>query len=195
MGKRGQAHFLLCLRPMPRRTRIHIDGLPLHIVQRGHNRAACFFDDQDRHAYLGWLHEALVRERCRMHEDTGSGLEKQHFAEIAKIAKIVSPRRADRKSGSATCRKARRRLGVLASIERLGHLVRRRNRHSPWRASALPVDFSPVADVHHHDQETLVVDLVEDAIITDTNPPGVSSAEFLDSLWSGFIGQPADGTG
>jgi putative transposase len=52
---------------MPRRTRIHIDGLPLHIVQRGHNRAACFFDDQDRLAYLGWLHEALVRERCRLH--------------------------------------------------------------------------------------------------------------------------------
>jgi putative transposase len=52
---------------MPRRTRIHIDGLPLHIVQRGHNRAACFFDDQDRLAYLGWLREALARERCRLH--------------------------------------------------------------------------------------------------------------------------------
>jgi hypothetical protein len=52
-----------------------------------------------------------------------------------------------------------------------------------------------VADVHHHDQETLVVDLEEDAIITDTNPLGVSSVELLDSLWSGFIGQPADGTG
>ena len=52
---------------MPRRTRIHIDGLPLHIVQRGHNRAACFFDDQDRLAYLGWLREALARERCCLH--------------------------------------------------------------------------------------------------------------------------------
>ena len=52
---------------MPRRTRIHIDGLPLHIVQRGHNRAACFFDDQDRLAYLGWLREALAREGCRLH--------------------------------------------------------------------------------------------------------------------------------
>jgi putative transposase len=31
---------------MPRCTRIHIDALPLHIVQRGHNRAACFFDDR-----------------------------------------------------------------------------------------------------------------------------------------------------
>jgi putative transposase len=54
---------------MLRRTRIHIDGLPLHIVQRGHNRAACLFDDQDRRADLGWLHEALVRERCRLHAD------------------------------------------------------------------------------------------------------------------------------
>jgi putative transposase len=41
--------------------------LPLHLVQRGHNRAPCFFDDQDRHAYLGWLHEALEREHCRLH--------------------------------------------------------------------------------------------------------------------------------
>jgi putative transposase len=52
---------------MPRRPRIHIDGLPLHIVQRGHNRAACFFDDQHRFAYLGWLREALERERCSLH--------------------------------------------------------------------------------------------------------------------------------
>jgi REP element-mobilizing transposase RayT len=28
--------------PMPRRSRIHIDGVPLHIVQRGHNRQPCF---------------------------------------------------------------------------------------------------------------------------------------------------------
>ncbi|MCP4307803.1 MAG: transposase [bacterium] len=52
---------------MPRRSRIHINGLPLHIVQRGHNRAACFFEDQDRLAYVGWLREALERERCQLH--------------------------------------------------------------------------------------------------------------------------------
>ena len=28
---------------------------------------ACFFDDQDRLAYLGWLREALERERCSLH--------------------------------------------------------------------------------------------------------------------------------
>jgi REP element-mobilizing transposase RayT len=32
---------------MPRRARIHLPGLPLHIVQRGHNREACFFSEDD----------------------------------------------------------------------------------------------------------------------------------------------------
>jgi putative transposase len=36
-------------------------------VQRGHNRGACFFDDQDRLAYLQWLGEALDRADCRLH--------------------------------------------------------------------------------------------------------------------------------
>ena len=52
---------------MPRRPRVHIDGIPLHIVQRGHNRGACFFDEQDYHAYLHWLGDALQRERCSLH--------------------------------------------------------------------------------------------------------------------------------
>ena len=52
---------------MPRRTRIHIDGVPLHIVQRGHNREPCFFSDDDCHAYLLWLDEALAECRCTLH--------------------------------------------------------------------------------------------------------------------------------
>ena len=52
---------------MPRRSRIHLDGVPLHIVQRGHNRGACFFGEQDYHAYLGWLGEALQRGCCALH--------------------------------------------------------------------------------------------------------------------------------
>ena len=32
---------------MPRRPRIHLDGVPLHIVQRGHNREACFLAEED----------------------------------------------------------------------------------------------------------------------------------------------------
>jgi putative transposase len=52
---------------MPRRPRIHLDVVPLHIVQRGHNRGPCFFDEQDRHAYLNWLSDALRREQYALH--------------------------------------------------------------------------------------------------------------------------------
>lgn len=52
---------------MPRRPRIHLDGLPLHIVQRGHNREACFFCEEDYQSYLHWLGEALSRERVQLH--------------------------------------------------------------------------------------------------------------------------------
>jgi putative transposase len=52
---------------MPRRTRVHIAGLPLHIVQRGHNRDACFFGDDDRQGYLHWLGEGLSATGCLLH--------------------------------------------------------------------------------------------------------------------------------
>ena len=52
---------------MPRRSRIHIDNCPLHIVQRGHNRAPCFFTENDYGSYLHWLHEALTESNCALH--------------------------------------------------------------------------------------------------------------------------------
>lgn len=52
---------------MPRRPRTHLDNVPLHIVQRGHNRDACFFGDDDYHAYRHWLGEALRETGCRLH--------------------------------------------------------------------------------------------------------------------------------
>jgi len=52
---------------MPRRPRIHLDGVPLHIVQRGHNREACFLAEEDYHTYLHWLKEALGEAQCTLH--------------------------------------------------------------------------------------------------------------------------------
>ncbi|MBK9624780.1 MAG: transposase [Rhodocyclaceae bacterium] len=52
---------------MPRRPRIHLDGVPLHIVQRGHNRQPCFLGEEDYQAYLYWLGEALAKECCALH--------------------------------------------------------------------------------------------------------------------------------
>ena len=40
---------------MLRRPRVHLDGVPLHIVQRGHNREPCFFGEEDYSTYLYWL--------------------------------------------------------------------------------------------------------------------------------------------
>lgn len=52
---------------MPRRSRIYLPGLPVHIVQRGHNRDACFFAEDDYHAYRHWLGEALTATGCQLH--------------------------------------------------------------------------------------------------------------------------------
>jgi putative transposase len=52
---------------MPRRPRIQLDGVPLHIVQRGHNREPCFFSEEDYACYLQWLSEALAENQCALH--------------------------------------------------------------------------------------------------------------------------------
>jgi putative transposase len=37
---------------MPRRRRVDLSGIPQHVVQRGNNRGACLFCDDDLFAYL-----------------------------------------------------------------------------------------------------------------------------------------------
>ncbi|MGH8654350.1 MAG: transposase [Gammaproteobacteria bacterium] len=52
---------------MPRHPRVHLDGIPLHIVQRGYNREPCFFGEEDYVTYLHWLGEALKQTSCSLH--------------------------------------------------------------------------------------------------------------------------------
>lgn len=52
---------------MPRRPRIIISGVPLHIIQRGNNRQACFFADEDYSFYLAWLQEYCWKAGCAVH--------------------------------------------------------------------------------------------------------------------------------
>lgn len=49
---------------MPRRPRITLAGVPLHLIQRGNNRQACFFADEDYGAYLGWLEQYAQEIGC-----------------------------------------------------------------------------------------------------------------------------------
>ncbi|MDQ3286675.1 MAG: transposase [Pseudomonadota bacterium] len=47
---------------MPRRACLVLPNQPLHVTQRGVNRAAIFLDDQDRHHY-----RRLLRAACSLH--------------------------------------------------------------------------------------------------------------------------------
>lgn len=52
---------------MPRRSRLVLPGVPMHLIQRGNNRQACFFCEDDYRNYLRWLGEGAERFRCRVH--------------------------------------------------------------------------------------------------------------------------------
>jgi putative transposase len=47
--------------PMPRRARIALPGVPLHVIQRGNNRQACFFADDDYRFYLAQLSQCIEK--------------------------------------------------------------------------------------------------------------------------------------
>lgn len=55
------------LSSMPRRARLELPGVPLHITQRGVNRGAVFVDDEDRHHYLDLLSRATVSHGVAVH--------------------------------------------------------------------------------------------------------------------------------
>ncbi len=52
---------------MPRRSRIVLSGIPVHIIQRGNNRQSCFHRDEDRRFYLFHLARLLPRMGCALH--------------------------------------------------------------------------------------------------------------------------------
>ncbi|MEM6580674.1 MAG: transposase [Pseudomonadota bacterium] len=52
---------------MPRKPRFFIPGFPAHVVQRGNNRQAIFFEDVDFELYLSLLAQARDRYGCKIH--------------------------------------------------------------------------------------------------------------------------------
>jgi putative transposase len=52
---------------MPRKPRMYLPRVPCHIIQRGNNRAACFFTDQDYQFYLDCLSDASHRYGAFVH--------------------------------------------------------------------------------------------------------------------------------
>ncbi len=52
---------------MPRRPRVIHPGAPLHIIQRGNNRQACFYTEEDYCLYLEWLNDYAKESGCAIH--------------------------------------------------------------------------------------------------------------------------------
>src|SRR5207249_3259001 len=52
---------------MARPPRLELPDVPLHVRQRGINRAACFFTEVDRRFYLKCLAEAAAKRGCAVH--------------------------------------------------------------------------------------------------------------------------------
>ena len=52
---------------MPRIPRMAIPGIALHVVQRGNNRQAVFFDQADYVSYLNLLFESAARYDVSVH--------------------------------------------------------------------------------------------------------------------------------
>jgi putative transposase len=52
---------------MPRRARIMLAGVPVHVVHRGNNRQPCFYSDEDRRFYLFHLRRLLPESQCELH--------------------------------------------------------------------------------------------------------------------------------
>ena len=52
---------------MPRKPRFYLPVVPVHVVQRGNNRQAIFFDDSDYQVYIGWLKVSLAKYDCVLH--------------------------------------------------------------------------------------------------------------------------------
>jgi len=52
---------------MPRRPRVILPNVPQHIIQRGNNRQACFYADEDYLSYLEWLKKYSEKTECKIH--------------------------------------------------------------------------------------------------------------------------------
>lgn len=52
---------------MPRKPRMYVPDMPCHVIQRGNNRDACFFSDDDYRFYLECLQDACTNNDVDIH--------------------------------------------------------------------------------------------------------------------------------
>ena len=76
---------------MPRRSRITVAEVPVHIIQRGNNRGACFLADTDDELHLAHLQALAAKFACAVH---ATCLMTHH------VHLLLTPQAADRLAGA-----------------------------------------------------------------------------------------------
>ena len=107
---------------MPRRARMYLPGFPYHLVQRGNNRSACFFDAEDREYYLDLLSQVLVRCGVALHA---------YVLMTNHIHLLVTPEHADSISRMTRLVGSRYAQFVNKKYHRTGTLWEGRHKSSP----------------------------------------------------------------
>jgi putative transposase len=76
---------------MPRRARLILPEVPLHVIQRGNNRQICFVTDDDCRFYLDWLSEYAADAGCRIHAYVLMSNHLQPLDSVPRYVKHASP--------------------------------------------------------------------------------------------------------
>lgn len=77
---------------------MYLPGVPVHVVQRGHNRDACFFAEDDFRYYRQMLGEGLKRYGAELHA---------YCLMTNHVHLLITPEYANRKTGTdlfSSCR-------------------------------------------------------------------------------------------
>lgn len=81
---------------MPRRARVLLANTPVHIIQRGNNRQACFYAEQDYQFYLDWLADYANEYECAVHAFV---LMTNHVHLLLSSARVDGPSRLMKRLG------------------------------------------------------------------------------------------------
>jgi len=158
---------------MARGPRLELVGVPLHVIQRGNNRGACFVSDDDYRRYLYSLRLAAARFRCAIHayvlmtNHVHLLLTPRERHAVSRLMQQLGRRYVrkfnERHARSGTLWEGRFRSSVIDS-ERYFLVCQRYIEHNPVRASMVRLarDY-PWSSYRHHAEGRLDPLLTEHA--------------------------------
>jgi REP-associated tyrosine transposase len=132
---------------MPRRARVFVPGLSVHVIHRGNNRTAMFSDDEDCETYLTMLRTFSEAENVAVH---GFALMRTHDHLLVTPSSEIALPRAMRRVGGSYVRYFNRkhgRIGTLLNERYKGLIVANENywllclryiEQNPVRAGIVP---------------------------------------------------------